>query len=81
MALLVCLFDIILTHNKSQYARKADGTPNILIDDFGKNIKGWESAGGIGIKYENNAPALTLKKLENIFKKKLEYSNKNQPYN
>ena len=63
--------DVILTHNKSKYAKKADGTPNILIDDFGKNIKGWESAGGIGIKHENNAPNLTLKKLESVFKKKV----------
>ena len=63
--------DIILTHNKSKYAKKADGTPNVLIDDFGKNIKGWESAGGIGIKHENNAPALTLKKLDSVFKKKV----------
>ena len=63
--------DVILTHNKSKYAKKADGTPNILIDDFGKNIKGWESAGGIGIKHENNAPNLTLKKLDSVFKKKV----------
>ena len=62
---------IILTHNKSKYAKKEDGTPNVLIDDFGKNIKGWESAGGIGIKHENNAPALTIKKLENVFKNKV----------
>ena len=63
--------DVILTHNKSKYAKKADGTPNVLIDDFGKNIKGWESAGGIGIKHENNAPNLTLKKLDSVFKKKV----------
>lgn len=62
--------DIILTHDKPKYAKKQDGTPNVLIDDFGKNIKGWENAGGIGIKHENSSPALTLQKLDSIFKNK-----------
>jgi hypothetical protein len=36
---------------KRQYAKQADGTPNLLIDDFDKNIAEWESAGGIGLLY------------------------------
>jgi 5'(3')-deoxyribonucleotidase len=45
--------EVYVTHNKPQFARQADGTPNILIDDFGKNISSWTAAGGIGIHYEN----------------------------
>ena len=44
--------DIIITANKSKYAKQKDGTPNILIDDRGSNISSWENAGGIGIKYQ-----------------------------
>jgi len=46
--------EVIITHNKAAHATQADGTPNILIDDFGKNIRAWEAAGGIGIKYEDS---------------------------
>lgn len=45
--------EVILTANKAAYATQPDGTPNILIDDFGKNIKAWRKAGGIGIHYED----------------------------
>jgi hypothetical protein len=38
-------------HEKKNYAKQKDGTPNILIDDLGKNIKEWEAAGGVGIQY------------------------------
>ena len=46
--------NIYITHNKPQYATQEDGTPNILIDDFGKNITEWEAAGGIGFKYKDH---------------------------
>jgi hypothetical protein len=36
---------------KRRYAKQADGTPNLLIDDFDKNIAEWKSAGGIGLLY------------------------------
>lgn len=39
------------TAEKEQYARQADGTPNILIDDKPENIEKWNAAGGIGIQY------------------------------
>ena len=42
---------VIITHNKSAYAKQPDGNPNILIDDYGDNIQKWESAGGIGIQH------------------------------
>ena len=36
--------------DKKKYAT-SNGKPNILIDDYIKNIKEWESAGGIGIHH------------------------------
>ena len=44
---------------KDSYAVQADGTPNILIDDRGKNIQGWLSRGGYGIKYQADEDPLS----------------------
>jgi len=46
--------EVIITHNKPQYATQQDGTPNILIDDFGKNVDAWEAAGGTAFKYKDH---------------------------
>lgn len=43
--------EIVYAVQKEHYARQADGTPNILIDDFDTNIRLWEANGGIGILY------------------------------
>jgi 5'(3')-deoxyribonucleotidase len=43
---------VIFDHDKAKYAVQKDGTPNILIDDYGVNIRKWIAAGGIGIKYQ-----------------------------
>jgi len=56
--------NIIITENKSAYATQADGSPNILIDDWGKNIAAWNSAGGIGVKHKDDKLDRTLKELE-----------------
>ena len=45
--------NIYITHNKPQFAKNEDGTPNILVDDYGVNIDAWEAAGGIGFKYKD----------------------------
>jgi hypothetical protein len=50
--------EIIITPNKAKFAKQADGTPNILIDDRGSNISAWEAAGGIGIKYQADEDSL-----------------------
>jgi len=50
--------DIVITPNKAKWAKQADGTPNILIDDRGSNITAWEAAGGIGIKYQADEDGL-----------------------
>jgi 5'(3')-deoxyribonucleotidase len=45
--------NVYITDNKPQFAKGKDGTANILIDDFGQQIKKWTAAGGQGIKYES----------------------------
>ena len=35
-----------------------DGKPNVLIDDYLKNIKEWEAKGGIGIHHTNISKTL-----------------------
>jgi 5'(3')-deoxyribonucleotidase len=56
--------EVFITHNKAAHALQPDGTPNILIDDFGKNIKAWEAAGGIGIKHDNDTVNKSIAKLK-----------------
>jgi hypothetical protein len=52
--------DIIITPNKAKFAKQADGTPNILVDDRGSNISAWEAAVGIGIKYQADEDGLDV---------------------
>lgn len=51
--------EIIVVGRKDSYAVQADGTPNILIDDRGKNIEGWRSRGGYGVKYQADEDPLS----------------------
>lgn len=44
----------IFDEEKYKYAVQSNGTPNILIDDYGVNIKKWRDAGGIAIKFQND---------------------------
>lgn len=59
------------THDKAQYAKQLDGTPNILIDDYKKNINAWNAAGGIGIRYkaESMSADSVLNAVEQAFSK------------
>lgn len=71
----------IFDEEKYKYATQSDGTPNILIDDYGVNIKKWRDAGGIGIKFQNDEDHTRklfeiLSRLKDIFQKHL-----NQPVN
>ena len=59
--------NVYITHNKPQYATQKDGTPNILIDDYGVNINAWEAAGGIGYKYKDHK----FERTANLLKKHL----------
>ena len=58
--------DVIITTNKKQYATQPDGTPNILIDDFGQNIAKWEAAGGVGFKHKDHKFERTAKDLKQL---------------
>lgn len=51
--------DWVFEHEKYKYAVNPDGTPNILIDDYGINIRAWEQAGGIAIKYQADEDSLS----------------------
>ena len=56
--------DVIITHDKAKYATTEDGTPNILIDDYGVNIQKWEAAGGIGFKHKDHKFERTAKNIK-----------------
>jgi len=51
--------NVIFEHEKYKYAKGPDGRPNILIDDYGVNIRAWEQAGGIAIKYQADEDSLS----------------------
>ena len=52
--------EIVVTGRKETYAKnKANGMPNILIDDRPVNIQRWQAAGGYGILYQANRDSLT----------------------
>jgi 5'(3')-deoxyribonucleotidase len=63
---------VIITSNKSVHATQPDGTPNILIDDFGKNIAKWEAAGGVGFKHKDHKFERTVKNLKAYMNKPVE---------
>ena len=56
--------EVIIEHDKAKYATQADGTPNILIDDYGVNISKWEAAGGIGFKHKDHKFERTAKNIK-----------------
>lgn len=55
---------VFFDHIKEKFARQADGTPNILIDDWDANIQLWVANGGIGILYTDENYDRVLKKLQ-----------------
>ena len=61
---------IVFEHDKYKYAVQKDGTPNILIDDYGVNTRAWDNAGGIAIKYQ--ADEDSLDKVSNVLEKVFE---------
>ena len=56
--------NLVLRDQKKKFAKDNDGKANILIDDYEKNIKEWEQAGGIGVIY-TNAPN-TIRELKRL---------------
>lgn len=58
--------EIIIDDNKPQYAEG-----NVLIDDYGYNIRNWEKAGGYGIKYQADEDSITAALLPLLTMKKI----------
>ena len=56
--------EVIITSNKPEYATQQDGTPNILIDDYGVNVDAWEAAGGTAFKYKDHKFERTAKAIQ-----------------
>ena len=63
---------VIITTDKQAYAKQPDGTPNILIDDFGQNVSKWEAAGGVGFKHKDHKFERTADNLKDYFTKPAE---------
>ena len=61
----------IFTSNKHKYAvNRLTGKPNILIDDKIDNIKRWEQAGGIGIRFQcdqDDIEEYLFEEIENVY--------------
>jgi len=71
--------EVIITHDKAKYARNKDGTPNILIDDYGVNINAWEEAGGIGFKHKDHKFERTAKNLQTQMQQPVEEGSLRMP--
>ena len=56
----------IFTSGKFKYATQ-QGEPNVLVDDFGKYLDAWSTAGGIAVKHEDSNTAQTIHELEKIY--------------
>ena len=49
--------NLVVRSHKQKYAM-TDGKPNILIDDYAKNITEWENKGGIGVHHTDTAKSI-----------------------
>jgi hypothetical protein len=55
---------LVPREDKQQYAVSEDGRPNLLIDDYEKNIKEWVAKGGVGVRHINSMNTISqLRKL------------------
>ena len=55
---------LVLRSQKKSYAKTKEGKSNVLIDDYIKNIKEWEAAGGIAILHTDVGK--TINKLKGL---------------
>ena len=55
---------LVLRSQKKSYAKTKEEKPNVLIDDYAKNIKEWEASGGIGILHTDVGK--TINKLKGL---------------
>ena len=55
---------LVKREQKQAYAKTKEEKPNILIDDYIKNIREWENKGGIGIHHTDVSKTISeLKRL------------------
>ena len=55
---------VLIRHDKESFATQPDGTPNILIDDYGVNVRKWEASGGVGFKHKDHKFERTVKAIK-----------------
>ena len=56
--------NLVPRHEKQRFAVDEAGNPNILIDDYIKNIKEWRAKGGIGVHH--TSALNTIKQLKQL---------------
>jgi len=56
----------IFTSKKFKYAKNGNDV-NVLVDDFGRYLDGWNNAGGIAVKHEDGNTNHTISELEKIY--------------
>lgn len=63
--------NVIFEREKYKYAVQSDGTPNVLIDDYGVNTRAWDEHGGVACKYQADEDSLdkVIAVLQNVFGK------------
>lgn len=55
---------LVPREDKQKYAVSKGGAPNLLIDDYSKNIEEWKAKGGIGVHHINTMSTISqLRKL------------------
>lgn len=55
---------IVRRSEKQMFATTSKGVPNVLIDDYEKNIEEWTAAGGIGLLYDYTNPWKVTSEIE-----------------
>ena len=55
---------LVLREDKQKFAMTKDGKPNLLIDDYIKNVNEWKAKGGIGVHH--TSPSNTIAQLKQL---------------
>ena len=55
---------LVMREDKQKYAMTTDGKPNLLIDDYIKNVNEWKAKGGIGVHHIS--PSDTIAQLKRL---------------
>ena len=55
---------LVMREDKQKYAMTTDGKPNLLIDDYIKNVNEWKAKGGIGVHH--TSPSDNIEQLKRL---------------